>query len=206
MSLADRDALLSRLAGVAWPAGPLLDALALLPEADVLDVGAGDGGLLRAWRARGHRGRLAGVDPAPGPGVQAGTAGALPFPEGAFDAALFVRSLSHVPDARGALREARRVLRPGGQLVLAVHGAGHLRALWQAEGGAASGPGPEVALLDLLRAEGFTAARRDVQAPVRLSRSQGTRLMELYGRAPQWEEGRFPLEDTLHLVVLTAKP
>ncbi|WP_234305333.1 hypothetical protein [Deinococcus ficus] len=98
------------------------------------------------------------------------------------------------------------MLRPGGQLILAVHGAGHLRALWQAVGEAGSGPGPEAALLDLLRAEGFTAARRDVQAPVRLSRSQGTRLMELHGRAPQWEEGRFPLEDTLHLVVLTAKP
>lgn len=47
MSLADRDALLSRLAGVAWPTGPLPDALALLPEADVLDVGAGAGVLLR---------------------------------------------------------------------------------------------------------------------------------------------------------------
>lgn len=206
MSLADRDTLLSRLAGVAWPAGPLLDALALPPEADVLDVGAGDGGLLRTLRERGHRGLLAGVDPSPGPGVQAGMAGALPFPDGAFDAALFVRSLSHVPDARGALREARRVLRPGGQLILAVHGAGHLRALWHAAGEAGSGPGPEAALLDLLRAEGFTAARRDVQVPVRLSRSQGTRLMGLYGRAPQWEEGRFSLEDALHLVVLTATP
>jgi SAM-dependent methyltransferase len=41
---------------------------------------------------------------------------ALPFEDESFDGALFVAALHHVPDALPALREARRVLRPGGRL------------------------------------------------------------------------------------------
>lgn len=40
----------------------------------------------------------------------------LPFDAGRFDGALFVAALHHVPDPLPALREAARVLRPGGQL------------------------------------------------------------------------------------------
>lgn len=44
----------------------------------------------------------------------------LRLPEGSFDRAIFVNSLHHFPDdlARGILREAARVLRAGGRLVL----------------------------------------------------------------------------------------
>jgi len=80
-----RDALLSRACGLAWPFGPLLDALDLLPDAAVLDIGAGKGGLLENLRRRGHTGLLIGLDTKLGSGVQSGEAGALPFADAYFD-------------------------------------------------------------------------------------------------------------------------
>ena len=53
---------------------------------------------------------------------------ALPFADGTFEAAIVVDALHHVPDVEAALREARRVLSPGGRLVLAEPGEGHSEA------------------------------------------------------------------------------
>jgi ubiquinone/menaquinone biosynthesis C-methylase UbiE len=46
----------------------------------------------------------------------------LPFPDGSFDAALSTWTLCTVPDAVAALREVRRVLKPGGTLHFIEHG------------------------------------------------------------------------------------
>jgi ubiquinone/menaquinone biosynthesis C-methylase UbiE len=47
-----------------------------------------------------------------------GDVGDMAFPDGAFDAAMALETLVHISDKAGALRELRRVLRPGGRLVL----------------------------------------------------------------------------------------
>ena len=47
-----------------------------------------------------------------------GDAQALPYPDGHFDAAYLVATLGEVPDKERALRELRRVLKPGGRLVV----------------------------------------------------------------------------------------
>ncbi|MEU9079519.1 class I SAM-dependent methyltransferase [Kitasatospora sp. NPDC048538] len=46
----------------------------------------------------------------------------LPFPDDSYDAAVSTWTLCTIPDAAGALREIRRVLRPGGTLHFVEHG------------------------------------------------------------------------------------
>jgi ubiquinone/menaquinone biosynthesis C-methylase UbiE len=46
----------------------------------------------------------------------------LPFPDDSFDAALSTWTMCTIPDVDGALREVRRVLRPGGTLHFVEHG------------------------------------------------------------------------------------
>jgi SAM-dependent methyltransferase len=108
----------------------LLDELLDVRDRDVLDVGCGEGALVRRLAAAGAR--MVGLDPLPGALERArredssapadryveGSAEALPFADASFDAVIFFNSLHHVPLASmdAALVEAARVLRRGGLL------------------------------------------------------------------------------------------
>jgi SAM-dependent methyltransferase len=115
---------------------------ALPAAARVLEVGVGSA---RMWRAVADLvpvgWRLTLTDRSPGMVDEAGAvladlgratdvgiadATALPFPEGAFDLAFANHMLYHVPEPAQAVAELRRVLRPGGLLVAATNGDGHL--------------------------------------------------------------------------------
>jgi len=55
----------------------------------------------------------------------------LPFAEGSFDAAMIAFGIRNVPDYRAGLRELRRVLRPGGRLVVLEFSTPPSRLLWR---------------------------------------------------------------------------
>jgi ubiquinone/menaquinone biosynthesis C-methylase UbiE len=53
--------------------------------------------------------------------LRLGDAQALDFPDASFDTVICTYSLCTIPDDQAAVREAKRVLRPGGKFVLAEH-------------------------------------------------------------------------------------
>src|SRR5262245_44280421 len=95
----------------------------------LLDVATGTGLMARGGaRVVGMAGQVVGIDPSSGmlgqarkkpagPLVQ-GRAEALPFRDGEFDMLSMGFALRHVPDLTATFREYRRVLKPGGRVLL----------------------------------------------------------------------------------------
>ncbi|WP_460334576.1 methyltransferase domain-containing protein [Actinoallomurus acanthiterrae] len=118
--------------------GQMLALLDARPGQTVLDLGCGPGTDLGALAGAvggddgGGDGRVIGVDRDPRMAARAhgrtasdarvrvmlGDAHALPLPNGGLDRARTDRVLQHVADPAAALAELRRVLRPGGRLVM----------------------------------------------------------------------------------------
>jgi ubiquinone/menaquinone biosynthesis C-methylase UbiE len=101
----------------------------------LLEIGYGSG-VFMPELAR-HADELFGIDPHPMPteveavlqkhGLHAslltGSAEALPYADGFFDCVVSVSAIEYVEDIEAACRELRRVLKPGGRLVIATPGS-----------------------------------------------------------------------------------
>jgi SAM-dependent methyltransferase len=111
----------------------LLDFAAFPPHGALIDVGTGTGSLARAMAARWPARSITGVDIAepyiayaraqtttPPPEFKIGDAAALDFADASFDGAAAQLVLNFVPNAAAALREMRRVTKPGGTITAAV--------------------------------------------------------------------------------------
>lgn len=103
--------------------------LHLSSEANILEIGCSGGPLLLALRAAGYH-RLQGIDVSEKGIALAQERGLtevalmdgahLTFPDASFDLVIASDVLEHIEDDIQALREWRRVLRPGGQLIVFV--------------------------------------------------------------------------------------
>src|SRR3954468_20675470 len=111
-----------RLLEIGLGYGTLGEALARLgADYHGLDLAAAPVALMRA--------RLARVPGARPEQVTQGSALELPFDDGSFDHLVSIGCLHHTGDLFGAVAECRRVLRPGGRLVLMVYNRRSARRL-----------------------------------------------------------------------------
>lgn len=112
-----------------------IEHLSLTPEASVLEIGFGGGATLPLLL--GQADRVAGFDRASDMveaatsrhpediasgrlRVDAGDVHALPYADGEFDRILTVNTVYFWPDLHGAMDEIRRVVGPGGELVVGI--------------------------------------------------------------------------------------
>jgi ubiquinone/menaquinone biosynthesis C-methylase UbiE len=149
---------------------PRIDLAALVidlagpgPSDTIVDVGCGNGMYLAELARRAFTGRALGIDLSLGMlaaardrlagsqdaparprsravALAGGDATALPLPDGVADLAFALHMLYHVPDPADALRELRRVTRPGGRVLVVLNGEGHMRELRAAVAAATGDP------------------------------------------------------------------
>jgi len=118
----------------------VLDLAARHGDEMVADIGCGNGAYLAELARRQHAGPVLGVDLSPGmldaarrrapaAALVAGDAADLPVRDSAASLTLAPHMLYHVPDPQAAVRELRRITRPGGQLLVVLNGDDHLGEL-----------------------------------------------------------------------------
>lgn len=144
------------------PAGP----------ARVLEVGCGDGRLARELDELGHQ--VVAIDPAAPPGAIFQAVSLEEFADpGPFDAVVASRSLHHIHDLSDGLSKLRRVLVPGGRVIIVEHAFDRLderTAGWYLEKRRAKGPDAPSSLqaclaeweADHADLHGYAAMRREL--------------------------------------------
>jgi 2-polyprenyl-3-methyl-5-hydroxy-6-metoxy-1,4-benzoquinol methylase len=105
--------------------------LPYLPSGRLLEVGCGGGDMLKAMSKLGWRVEGVDFDPkaverarAQGLTVSLGTLEAQAYPDESFDAIAMIHVIEHVHEPLELLRECRRVLKPGGRLLVVTPNAG----------------------------------------------------------------------------------
>jgi SAM-dependent methyltransferase len=160
----------------------VLDAAGVPSGGVVADIGCGNGVYLAELARRAVPSRVIGMDLSPGMLAAASARGigaaalvnadatALPLRQASVDLTLAMHMLYHLPDPLDAVRELRRVTRPGGAVVVGLNGAGHqeeLRAALMAAG--APRPGEGLGLDEgeaLARGVFASVTRHDFTAPL----------------------------------------
>lgn len=117
---------------------PLVLALADLDGNEIVaDIGCGNGLYLAELERQRHSGPMLGADisagmlraartMAPRAALAAGDAAALPLRDSAAEVTLAAHMLYHVPNPPDAVRELRRITRPGGRVLVVLNAADHL--------------------------------------------------------------------------------
>jgi ubiquinone/menaquinone biosynthesis C-methylase UbiE len=123
------DAFMGRYSGLL--VRQMADLAGVGPGQRVLDVGCGTGLLTAELASRVGAEKIAAIDPSeplaaaarerlPGVDIRAGSAEALPYPSGSFDAALAQLVVHFMADPVAGIREMARVTRPDGIVVACV--------------------------------------------------------------------------------------
>ncbi len=189
-------------------------------EARIIDVGCGDGfhlGLLRefgrpGWKLEGVDNSHRAVEVAARAGllVHQGSVEDLDLPEAAYDLAILVQTIEHVGDPPSVLKAVRRLLKPGGAVVIVTDntdsldfkffkgrhwGGYHFPRHWNL-----FSPKTIKALAQKVELE--VESLTTVVSPVNWVYSIRNTLVDM--GAPAWLSNRFSLESPVSLTALTA--